>query len=297
MKKLLLALMASAAALLGACGGDTVPEGEAEINEIRIALLIDEGNPESGQVFEDFRQGLEDHIGLPVTIIPEATHLIGIEAMRAGNLEIMWGSPFVYLLADQATDAVRLAVTENPASINKAVFITAQDHIQSLSDIQGETFAFITPSSSSGFLYPMYHLMNEFGKDNDQILSGDFFSTVAFSGSQDASVMGVVHGDYAVAAVGNLNLQNFIASGMIQEDQVRILDSTEIIPFPGYIASTRVPEALRAQIQDFILAYDNDHYFEVRFRDPNVRFVEPNEATMDHLRSMVQALDIDLEEQ
>lgn len=268
-----------------------------EITEIRIAQTIDEANPNSGIVFEDFRVALEEYLGIPVVGIEGTTHLVGIEAMRAGNLEIMWGSPFVYLLAGQALDVERLAVTENPQAINKTVFITSRDDIATLADLAGKSFAFINPSSASGFLYPMYHLMNEFNLEKDEILAGSFFSTVAHSGSQDASIMGVVHGDFDAAAVGNLNLQSLINSGMINADDIRIIDDTEIIPFPGYIASRRLPNELIVRIREFMIAYDNEAYFAERFGDGNTRFVAADEESILHLKSMVEALGIDLEEQ
>lgn len=278
--------------MLGGCQSNL--PAEEEILELRIALLVDDGNPQSVAVFEDFRSKLEAHLNIPVRIIEGATHIVGIEAMRAGNLDVMWGSPFVYLLARNTMDVERLVVTDNPTSVNKTVFITSRADIQHLEDLRGRTFAFISRSSTSGFFYPMYHLMNAFNLTRDQVELGDFFKAVTYSGSQNASVMGVIRGDFDAAAVGNLNLQGLIDSGVIQANDVRIIDSTTLIPFPGYIASLRLPAGLRAQIRDFLLAYDNEEYFKVRFGTPETRFVLPNEEHIVHLLSMSETLEIDL---
>lgn len=268
-----------------------------EVTVIRIAQLIDDANPQSGIVFEDFRQALEDYLGIPVEGITDTTHVVAIEAMRSGNLEIMWGSPFVYLLATGALDVERLVVTDNENAINKGVFITAHDDIHTLADLEGRSFSFINPSSASGFLYPAYHLINAFDLTVDELLVSTFFSSVHYAGAQDASVMGVIHGDFDAGIVGNLNLQSFLASGLITPEQIRIIDATEIIPFPGYIATKTLPEELRTRIANFMIAYDNTDYFMERFNDSNTRFVHPNEAAIDHLRGMVEVLDIDLEAQ
>ncbi|MCL2187539.1 MAG: phosphate/phosphite/phosphonate ABC transporter substrate-binding protein [Defluviitaleaceae bacterium] len=295
---LLLAALALAALTVTftACGlGATRPSGAPD--ELRIALLVDDGNPQSVAVFEDFRTGLEAHINIPVRIIEDATHIVGIEAMRAGNLDIMWGSPFVYLMAREVMDVERLVVTDNPASINKTVFITAQDDIQTMEDMRGRSFAFISPSSTSGFFYPLYHLMNTLDLTRTQVEAGGFFSTVTFSGGQPASIMGVAHGDFDAAAVGNLNLGNLIRSGVINEGDVRIIGDTAIIPFPGYIASAALPQSLREEVRAFLLAYANEEYFETRFGTHDTRFVLPNDAQIQHLISMAEVLEIDLSEQ
>jgi len=269
----------------------------SEITEIRIAQLIDDSNPNSGLVFEDFRAALEEYLEIPVVGISDTTHVVAIEAMRAGNLEIMWGSPFVYLLAQLALDVERIVVTDNPNSINKTVFITAHDDIHTLADLEGHSFAFINPSSASGFLYPAYHLINEFDLTVDELLAGSFFTTVTHSGAQDASVMGVINGEFDAAAVGNLNLQSFLASGIAREADFRIIAHTEMIPFPGYIASSALPQELIERIRNFMMNYDNEDYFETRFNAADTRFVAPDEASINHLRSMVEVLEIDLEEQ
>jgi len=276
----------------------TGDESIGEIDRIRIAMLIEDAAPELRILFEGFRADLEEYIGMPVEVIEGATHLVGIEAMRAGNLEVMWGSPFVYLLAQRDMDVYRLAVTTSPTAVNKTVFITACDDISSLEDLRGRSFAFINRASTSGFIYPMYDLMNYFDMTEDEIMVGGLFSAVDFAGNQNAAVMGVIHGHYDAAAVGNLNLQNIIRSGLISEDDVRIFNSSEIIPFPGYIASGRLPLELRERITEFLLTYENEEYFATRFNnDPTVRFVEPDMRQIDHLRSMVEALGLDLEEQ
>ncbi|MCL2364764.1 MAG: phosphate/phosphite/phosphonate ABC transporter substrate-binding protein [Defluviitaleaceae bacterium] len=284
---------------LTACDRDEAEESvgsNLEPTELRIALLVDDGNPLSVAAFDDFRAGLEAHIGMPVRIIEDATHLVGIEAMRAGNLDIMWGSPFVYLLAREVMDVERLVTTDNPASINKTVFITAQDDIQTMADIQERSFAFISPSSTSGYFYPLYHLMNTFNLTRMEVEAGNFFRTVAFSGGQNTSITGVVHGDFDVAAVGNLNLSILIASGIIDADDVRILGATEIIPFPGYIASGDLPRDLIEAVRAFLLAYDNESYFNARFGTADTRFVLPCDDQIVHLISMAEVLEIDLSE-
>lgn len=271
---------------------------ESEINTLRIAILVDDGNMEQENAFEGFRIALEDYIGMDVEMITGATHLVGIEAMRAGNLELMWGSPFVYILASQTMDVERLVTTSSPTAINKALFITAQEDIQTVDDLAGRSFAFVTTSSTSGFLYPMYYLIDKHGLSRDEILTpGTLFSDVAFSGSNNGSIMGTVQGDFDAAAVGHIQLNNAINAGVIDSDSLRVLGYTPLIPFPGYIATTTLPESLRRQIQNFLVNWDSDEYSSARWNDAVIRYVIPDEFEINHLRSMVQILDIDLEEQ
>jgi phosphonate transport system substrate-binding protein len=284
------ALLVFAFLPLSACQS---PDGSGDVAEIRIALLIDDGNPQSGLVFEAFRKDLEEHIGIPVRVIEGATHLVGIEAMRAGNLDIMWGSPFVYLLARDATEVERLVVTENPASINKTVFITANDRIHTLDDMRGGTFAFISPASTSGFLYPMYHLMNMLNMERDDILTGGFFDTVTYSGSQDASIMGTVHGDFDAAAVGGIFIENMTERGLINPGDIKVIAETPPLPDPGYIVRTALGEDVVARIREFFMEYRSEDYFTHNWGGGNDRFSPPDVEGFTYFRSVVRTLGLD----
>jgi len=282
-----------------ACNSDSANDENGMPAVLYMAIVIDDGNAEQENAFTDFRTAMEAYIGIPVEMVPGVTHLVAIEAMRAGNLHLMWGSPFVYLLAQQTMDVERLAITSSPNATNKAVFVTGQDDIHSIDDLKGRTFGFASPASASGFLYPMYYLINRYGVSRDEILTpGVLFGEVVFSGGNNASIAGVAHGDFDGAAVGNIQFNNAINSGLISADDVRVLGYTTNIPNPGYIANTNLPEELRRDIQSFLLSWDSDAYSVARFSgDAAVRYAMPDAGEMDYLRSMVVILDIDLEEQ
>ena len=272
---------------------------DGQISTLRMAILVDDGNAEQVNAFEDFRLALEEHIGIPVEMLPGVTHLVAIETMRTGGLNLMWGSPFVYLLAQQTMDVERLVVTSSPNAINKALFVTGQEDIQTMEDLEGRSFAFVTAASTSGFLYPMYYLINRHGLSRDDILTpGRLFRDVTFSGGNNASIVGVYHGDFDGAAVGHIQLNNAINAGLIDPDVVRVLGYTPNIPFPGYIASPCMPQELRLQVQEFLVNWSSREYFAARFSgDADVRYVLPDVSEIEFMRSMAEILEIDLADQ
>jgi len=287
--------------LLAACSVNTqenVGGPPQAPDTLYMAILIDDGNLELENLYEEFRQALEEYIGIPVALVPGLTHLVGIESMRAGNLHLMWGSPFVYLLAQQTMDVQRLVVTDSPNAINRALFVTGQDDIHTMDDIAGRTFGFVTPASASGFLYPMYYLINRYDLSRDEILTpGVLFREVIFSGGTNASIVGVAHGDFDIAAIGHVQLYRAKESGAIPADSVRVIGQTSNIPWPGYIARSDLPEELLIAIQTFLVNWSNDDYSIARWNDPVVRYAIPDPAEINYLRSMVEILEIDLEEQ
>ena len=76
--------------LFTACNGSgDAHETGGTPSTLYMAILIDDGNLELENLYEDFRLALQEYIGIPVTLVPGLTHLVGIESMRAGNLHLM----------------------------------------------------------------------------------------------------------------------------------------------------------------------------------------------------------------
>ena len=302
MKKLLLAVVTVLGVfVLVACGGGEstglYDDDGNEITELRIGLLIDEGNPEAGRASSAFRDAMSEAIGIPVVEIEGVSHLIGLEAMRGGSLDLMVASGFTFLTAEQMQLEVEfLAMQHNPdAEPASTVFITAAEntHIQTIADFEGESFAFVDTASMTGFLLPMYELVSTLDRDHTQMLNpGYFFSATILSGAHDASVMAAANGDVAGAAVVSVFVDNVIASGIIDEDSIRIVHALEPQGSGGYMVRSSLPQSLIDDLRTFLLEFDDEEFFATIQGSPNARFIPHDPAELTHLRSLMERLEI-----
>ena len=71
-------------------------------------------------------------------------------------------------------------------------FARADSGITSLDDMEGKSFAFADPNSTSGFLIPNVELPEA----GYSMTEGEYFSRIAFSGGHEQSIIGVVNGDF-----------------------------------------------------------------------------------------------------
>ena len=79
-----------------------------------------------------------------------------IEAMGSSNVDVAWLAPFSYALANQKYGAqVILGTIRKNQVTYPSVFITADDSVKTIADLQGKKFAFVDPASASGYLYPV----------------------------------------------------------------------------------------------------------------------------------------------
>ena len=111
------------------------------------------------------------------------------KASRTKKLDMAWLGGFTFVQSKIRTNGNTIPIVqraEDAAFTSK--FITADASVKSLADLKGKTFAFGSPSSTSGHLMPRYFLLQA-GIDPDR----DFKNT-AFSGAHDATVAFVSSG-------------------------------------------------------------------------------------------------------
>jgi len=297
MKKLL--WLVSAVFVLVACDGESTglyDDHGNEVTELRIGLLIDENNPEAGRGAAAFREALSAAIGIPVREIEGVSHLVGIEAMRGGSLDLMVASTFTFATAEQILGVEMLTANFNPdAPPAGPVIITSTEntHIQTLADFEGESFAFVDTASMTGFLLPMYQFVSTLDRNHTQMLTpGYFFSNTILSGAHDASLMAAANGDVAGAAVASVLLESAVANGLVSEDALRVVYTIPPVGDGGYMVRSCLPDDLIEDIRAFLLDFEDEEVLEIMLGSRNARFLPPNQADLDSIRGLMRALEI-----
>ncbi|MDR1355360.1 MAG: phosphate/phosphite/phosphonate ABC transporter substrate-binding protein [Propionibacteriaceae bacterium] len=291
--------------LLAGCAENSAPPDGINTSDtkagwpekITIVQMPDEGNPDAGTSNDAFRTAMEAALGIEVEELEAFEYAVGIEAMRAGNLELLLVSPMSYYQAKTLAQIEPLVTTAtNGALPYKTVFVTRaeRDDINSLADLRGTTFAFVDPASSSGYMYPKAELITELGLDSAQLEKpGYFFETVTYSGKHDSSLIGVYMGDYDAVSVAYQTIDQLHEAGIINKDELKIIGETEIIPSACYIMRADLPQDLKDAIRKFYLGYNDTAYFEMFYGDPNIRYVEAFDSDYDVVYEMVQLLGIE----
>ncbi|MGD6960124.1 phosphate/phosphite/phosphonate ABC transporter substrate-binding protein [Rossellomorea aquimaris] len=288
--------------ILVGCGSNETATNSNDVesewpDKITIVQMPDESNPNAGSKNEEFRKAMEEYLGIEVEELEGGDYSVGLEAMKAGKLEVMLVSPMSYYQAKKMADVEPLVTTESMgAKPYKSVFVTksTRDDINSLEDLEGKTFAFVDPASSSGYVYPKAKILQSLGLDTDQLENPDyFFKTVAFSGKHDASLMGVVKGDYDAATVALQVIDSLVQADLIKEDDVKIIDETAEIANALYVMRKDIPQDLKDKIKEFYLQYGDEDYFESFYQDSSARFVEAKDADYAEIEEMIKLLKIE----
>ena len=163
---------------------------------LKVSAIPDENPTELLRKFTPLGKYLESKIGMKVEFTPVTDYAATVEGLAAKKIDLVWYGGFTFVQARLKTgSAIPIAQREEDEKF-KSVFITQPNSgINSLKDLNGKTFTFGAPSSTSGSLMPRFYMMKE-GIDPDKALK-----RVAFSGAHDATALQVAGGKVDAGAL------------------------------------------------------------------------------------------------
>src|SRR6056297_4152195 len=230
------------------------------------------------EVWAGFLEHMAEVTGKKVQFFPVQSNAAQIEAMRAGRLHVAGfntGSnplavacagfrPFAMMAAEDGSFGYEMEIITYPGS-----------GIESVEDIKGETLAFTSETSNSGFKAPSSILQAEFG-----MVAGEDFEP-AFSGAHDNSILGVANKDYSAASIANSVKGRMLDRKVVTEDQLVTLYTSQTFPTTGYGTVHNLTPDLQDKIREAFFGFDwegtalaeefgrngEDQFIEISFKD------------------------------
>lgn len=195
------------------------------------------------QVWQEFLDHLAKVTGRKVVFFPVQSNAAEVEAMRAGRLHVAGFNTGTVPLAVNLAGFVPLAMMargDGSYGYEMQIVVRADSPARSPADLRGKTIAFTSPTSNSGYKAPVLLLKETFGLVEKADYKG------AFSGKHDNSVLGVVNGDYAAAAVASTVLRQMEARRVVDPAKLRVIFRSETFPTTAYgVANTLAPDLAR----------------------------------------------------
>src|SRR2546430_1938015 len=110
---------------------------------------------------EGFGRALGRLYGAPVRVTVASDYAAVIEALRNRTADLAFVHPVGYVLASREAKARIVArnLWHGKSTFTSRIYVRKDGGIKTLEDLRGKTMAFVDPSSSSGYTYPMVLLI------------------------------------------------------------------------------------------------------------------------------------------
>lgn len=255
-----------------------------EENTLTIAYAPNESTEQSVDARNGLAEDLKAELGMEVEEIQATDYNAIIEALRTGKADLAYMGPLAIALGNERAGVEPIAMKADFGDKSQAIYHSllvtnsANEDINSITDIKGRTIAFVDPDSTSGNLIPTAEIINAFPDENltSEMLhtNGEFFEAASYSGKHQAGLQAVAMGDVDIAPISDQILASEIENGNVNEEDIKIIHTSGDIPAEGMVVRGDLDPELKQQLKDFLINYDNEEYFDKVIKNPDARFVE-----------------------
>jgi phosphonate transport system substrate-binding protein len=239
---------------------------------------------------EEFGVALGKLYGAPVRVTVASDYAAVIEALRNRTADLAFVHPVGYVLASREAKARIVArnVWHGKATFTSRIYVRKDSGIKTLEELRGKTIAFIDPSSSSGYTYPMVLLIQRgLVKDRDP---KSFFREVMFAGAHDAAMRALVNGHVDAIASFDMAREQYL-SDPGEREKITFVAETPPIPEAGVAARNGLDPAAFARARAALLQMRGPAYASLLKRMYDIDGFEPAEdRDYDPVRAAVELL-------
>ena len=223
----------------------------AQTQVLRVSAIPDEAPTELLRKFQPLGKYLEDRIGMKVDFVPVTDYAAVVESLAAKKLDMAWLGGFTFVQARLRTGtAIPIAQREEDEKFISHFITSTSSGINKLEDLKGRTFAFGSPSSTSGSLMPRYFLLKA-GIDPERDMK-----RIAYSGAHDATAAFVESGRVDAGVLNASVWDRLVESKKVDLAKVKVFATTP--PYYDYNWTVRgdLDPALVKKLTDAFLGLD-----------------------------------------
>ena len=279
--------------LAAACGpkgsGSRGADSAAPLKSpLRLTIVPYEAAQQLSEAYTPMAEFLAKRVGLESGRYIQVADYSGVAAaLQSHNVDVAYLSPFSYALASSMTKLHPLAmpVIDGSLKYRGIIFVRADSGIDSLEDLNGKTFAFGDPASTTGYLLPK-GLMDKRGiKLKRSYHAGDANVVVA-----------AVEHKRADAGAAYVNVFDVAYRGAPQKTSLmRTIAETEEIPNGIYVARGNMPPGDVEKLKEAFLAMNTDPAGSAALKKvPHDRIEPADDSMFDSIRETARILDLDL---
>jgi len=201
---------------------------------IRWGMSASESEEERRARYSPVTEHLSETLGVAVDVRVTADVAGVVEALLSGQIEMFYLGASGYATAHEVTGGnlapmVSLLDGEGNWGYRGVIVVKSDSDIQTFEDLEGRSFAYSDPGSTSGYLVPNF-AFREMGIDPEE-----YFSETGFSGGNNNSIFAVVNGTYEAAASWETAPDRSVTTrmvnqGLIPADSTRVIWYSDLIP-------------------------------------------------------------------
>jgi phosphonate transport system substrate-binding protein len=202
------------------------------------------------------KTGIKSEVFLP-------TNYAGVvEALRSENADVAYFSGWPYLVAHKEAGAELLVVEERDGKpfYYSQWYVGQDSDIKSLADLKGKSIAFTSPSSTSGYLFPLAKVIEEGHLEK----GGDpksFFGEILYAGGYEQALKALAEGKVDAAAASDYAFDRYLNDE--ERAKIKVLTKQGPAPTHGIAIRGDLPQEVKDKVKAALLSLNEEENNEL----------------------------------
>ncbi|MGR3793548.1 phosphonate ABC transporter substrate-binding protein [Vannielia sp. SX4] len=252
-------LIAAALATTALAGAATAQD----ITEFNIGILGGENAQDRLNNHECLKNYTEEALGVPVKLFAPADYNGVMQGLLGGTIDMAWLGASAYAGihlqdADAVTPVLVKINLDGSYGYHSIGFARKDSGITSLADMQGKTFGFGDPNSTSGYLIPSVEIPT--AGEGITMESGAYFGEVKFTGGHEQTIVAVNNGDIDAGVTwadgqgewedgfNSGALRKAVDAGLIDMNELVEIWRSKPIPEGPIVLRTALPDEVKVKM-------------------------------------------------
>jgi len=287
--------MKAAGALLLALAWFAPSLAEAEpARVVRVAFTPSRDPTLLQEVAGEFAELFGKLSGFPVKAVVASDYAGVVEALRSRFVDIAFvhSVGYVYASREAGCRILAKATRRGAATYTARIFVRQGSGIRTLEELRGKRIAFVDPTSTSGYIYPMVLLIKAGLVRNRDPKT--FFREAIFAGAHDAALLALLNGTVDAAAVFDEAPQRLLPDKSRPAELLMVAESPPI-PNDGVCARQGLEAGLVVRLARALLGLNRPEHRATLLRLYNIDgLVSARDQDYDPVREAVDTLNLPL---
>lgn len=226
----------------------TIPFNSQENGVLEIAIIPSVSSSEQRNKIQLLEEYLKQELNQPVKIQLTKDYETAIDLLVNGKVEVAYLGPLAYIQAKQRNPNLEPIVAHIEKTTGRpwytsVIVVNSQAGINTIHDIKGKRFGFVSLSSTSGFLVPSAKF-KKLGIKPDQD-----FSEVQYSSGHDKNIMALANNKVDAIAVEKQTYIEALQQNKLPENKYKVIWESDPIPNSPFVISSSLPLELKTKLQ------------------------------------------------
>ncbi len=232
---------------------EKISPNPATSKPLRVAVLPWQSPEKQQEKLQPLAEYLQKILKRPVNFQITKNYAAAVDLVVKEEVDMAYLAALTYIKAHERNSNIKpLVIPIDKASgrpwYTSVIVANTAKNIKSLQDLKGKRFAFVSPSSTSGFLIPMN------GLQTADINPTREFSKIRYSGSHDKAGQDLADGVVDAIADDKASFLRSQKSGKLAAAKYKVIWESKPIPAPPIVINTKKfsPEVIK-QLQQALI--------------------------------------------